>query len=186
MARIEAGKGIEADCREHAAEALRLAQEHDAGALEVHLSSVAGLLALSLGNIPNAVDQLEGCSRQAAEAGLGHPPTVPYEPDLVEALRAAGRDRDARNRGPSAPSASCKPRAPPLARVATPPLWTSSPRKSSASPWSSPAAPPPVKPRAQLFLSPKTIEAHLGRAYRKLGVRNRAQLATTLTRQAST
>jgi DNA-binding CsgD family transcriptional regulator len=33
---------------------------------------------------------------------------------------------------------------------------------------------------AQLVLSPKTIEAHLGRAYRKLGVRNRAQLATRL------
>ena len=38
---------------------------------------------------------------------------------------------------------------------------------------------------AQLFLSPKTIEAHLGRAYRKLGVHNRAQLASTLTRQAA-
>jgi DNA-binding CsgD family transcriptional regulator len=37
---------------------------------------------------------------------------------------------------------------------------------------------------AQLFLSPKTIEAHLGRAYRKLGVHNRAQLATILTPQA--
>ena len=36
---------------------------------------------------------------------------------------------------------------------------------------------------SQLFLSPKTIEAHLGRAYRKLGVRNRAQLATTIARQ---
>ena len=33
---------------------------------------------------------------------------------------------------------------------------------------------------AQLFLSPKTIEAHLGRAYRKLGVRNRAQLTAAL------
>ena len=39
---------------------------------------------------------------------------------------------------------------------------------------------------AQLFLSPKTIEAHLARAYRKLGVRNRAQLVTTLTRQETT
>jgi DNA-binding CsgD family transcriptional regulator len=28
-----------------------------------------------------------------------------------------------------------------------------------------------------MFLSPKTIEAHLGRAYRKLDVHNRAQLA---------
>jgi len=35
----------------------------------------------------------------------------------------------------------------------------------------------------QLFLSPQTIEAHLGRVYRKLGVRNRAQLANTITRQ---
>ncbi len=33
---------------------------------------------------------------------------------------------------------------------------------------------------AQLVLSPKTIEAHLGRAYRKLGVRNRAELARRL------
>jgi DNA-binding NarL/FixJ family response regulator len=35
----------------------------------------------------------------------------------------------------------------------------------------------------QLVLSPKTIEAHLGRAYRKLGVRNRAQLARCLARE---
>jgi DNA-binding CsgD family transcriptional regulator len=29
---------------------------------------------------------------------------------------------------------------------------------------------------ARLFLSPKTVEFHLGRAYRKLDVRSRAQL----------
>ncbi len=34
----------------------------------------------------------------------------------------------------------------------------------------------------RLFLSPKTVEAHLGRAYRKLGVRNRAQLAARVSR----
>jgi DNA-binding CsgD family transcriptional regulator len=33
---------------------------------------------------------------------------------------------------------------------------------------------------AQLFLSPKTVEFHLGRVYRKLGVRSRAELATVL------
>jgi DNA-binding CsgD family transcriptional regulator len=38
----------------------------------------------------------------------------------------------------------------------------------------------------QLFLSPKTIEAHLGRAYRKLGVRNRAELATRLADNTTT
>ena len=35
---------------------------------------------------------------------------------------------------------------------------------------------------AQLFLSMKTIEAHLGRTYRKLGVHNRAQLVIALSR----
>lgn len=34
----------------------------------------------------------------------------------------------------------------------------------------------------RLFLSPKTVEAHLGRVYRKLGVRNRAQLAMRVVR----
>lgn len=37
---------------------------------------------------------------------------------------------------------------------------------------------------AQLFLSAKTIEAHLGRAYRKLDVHNRAQLVVALSRIA--
>ena len=35
---------------------------------------------------------------------------------------------------------------------------------------------------ARLFLSPKTIELHLSRAYRKLGVRTRTELARTLHR----
>ncbi|SNT25423.1 AAA ATPase domain-containing protein [Asanoa hainanensis] len=33
-----------------------------------------------------------------------------------------------------------------------------------------------------LFISPKTVEANLARAYRKLGITNRAQLAVTMTR----
>ena len=36
----------------------------------------------------------------------------------------------------------------------------------------------------QLFMSPKTVEAHLSRIYRKLGVRTRAELAHKLTRQS--
>ena len=36
---------------------------------------------------------------------------------------------------------------------------------------------------SSLFLSPKTIEAHLGRVYRKLGIRSRTELAALLARE---
>jgi DNA-binding NarL/FixJ family response regulator len=35
----------------------------------------------------------------------------------------------------------------------------------------------------RLFLSPKTVEANLARAYRKLGVRSRAELGATMAQQ---
>jgi DNA-binding CsgD family transcriptional regulator len=274
MARIEAAQGLEADCREHFAEALRLAQNTDAGALEVHISQVAGLLELSLGNIQDALAQLERCSRQAADYGLGHPPTVPYEPDLVEALRAAGRDQDARaasellderaqrsqspwglatvrrchgllagehefeqhfqsalelhDRVPSAFERArtelcygerlrrARRRTDARQRLTSAVTvfeqfgaepWADRARRElqatgvTARPRHDPAAADRLTAQelrvalmiadgattreaaAQLFLSPKTIEAHLARSYRKLGVRNRAQLVTTLNRQ---
>jgi DNA-binding CsgD family transcriptional regulator len=36
---------------------------------------------------------------------------------------------------------------------------------------------------ARLFVSPKTIEAHLGHIYKKLGVRSRTELARELHRE---
>ena len=38
---------------------------------------------------------------------------------------------------------------------------------------------------ADLFLSPKTIETHLGRVYRKLNVRSRTELAHLLSREGA-
>jgi DNA-binding CsgD family transcriptional regulator len=38
---------------------------------------------------------------------------------------------------------------------------------------------------AALFLSPKTIEAHLARVYRKLGVRSRTELSTLMSRNGA-
>jgi len=35
---------------------------------------------------------------------------------------------------------------------------------------------------AELFISPKTVEANLARAYRKLGIRSRAELGAWLAR----
>lgn len=37
---------------------------------------------------------------------------------------------------------------------------------------------------AALFISPKTVESHLGRVYGKLGVRTRAELAARLARES--
>jgi DNA-binding CsgD family transcriptional regulator len=37
---------------------------------------------------------------------------------------------------------------------------------------------------AGLFLSPKTIDFHLGRVYRKLGIHSRAELATLVAKGA--
>jgi DNA-binding CsgD family transcriptional regulator len=38
---------------------------------------------------------------------------------------------------------------------------------------------------ARLFLSPKTVEFHLGRAYPKLGVRSRGELIKLFAKQAA-
>ena len=36
---------------------------------------------------------------------------------------------------------------------------------------------------ARLFMSPKTVEAHLSRVYRKLGIRSRAELGARMSDQ---
>ena len=56
----------------------------------------------------------------------------------------------------------------------------SSPLRSCRSPSSSPAGATNAEAAAQLFLSPKTIEYHLSNAYRKLGIRSRAELVRSV------
>lgn len=277
LARVSAAQGREQECRTAVAEAFSLARARGHRSLEVHLLSVLGLLELGLGNIPAALGQLEQCAREAEAEGLGNPPTVPYEPDLVEALHAAGRDHEARmaadllqHRAEQvhslwglATAARCRGllagedefeaefqsalalhgRVPSMFERARTQLcygerlrrlrrrtdareqltsalaifeqfgadswadrvrrelraagvFTHARRDRTSAEKLTPqelrvaltvAEGATVREAAtQLFLSPKTIEAHLGRAYQKLGIHNRAQLATTLAHQQTT
>lgn len=233
--------------------------------------AVLGLLELGLGRISAAVEQLERCDAHAVAAGHGHPNVLRFEPDLVEALHAAGREQDARAAADRlgrdarlvdspfglAAAARCRGLlagadeyesafqlaltlhegvASPFERARTELCYGERLRRArrrsdaqqqltrafaafeqlGASPWAEragrelAATGAAVRPRkdisasarltpqelrvaliiaggvtvreaaTELFLSPKTVEAHLGRAYRKLGVRNRAQLVRTL------
>src|SRR5262249_25063557 len=93
---IEAFRCDEAPCRAHAAEALRIARSLDVASIETYVSALLGALELGLGNFPAAADRLWECARRAEEAGLGQPEVIQYEPELVEALHAIGRDGNAR------------------------------------------------------------------------------------------
>jgi len=274
LARVSAAEGREEECRAAVEEAFSLARARGHRSLEVHLLSVLGLLELGLGNIRAAVEVLVRCAREAEAEGLGNPPTVPYEPDLVEALHAAGRDEEARMaaellqlraehvRSPwgLATAARCRGllagkgefevefqaalalhnRVPSRFELARTQLGygerlrrlrrrteaqeqlsaaLSTFEQFAAQPWairarqelraagfltrpqrgrSSAEKLTPQELRValivaegasvreaamQLFLSPKTIDAHLSRAYQKLGVHNRAQLAMTFAHQ---
>lgn len=274
LARVSAAEGHEAECRAIVDEASALARARGHRSLEVHLWSALGLLELGLGHIAAAVEALGRCAREAEAEGLGNPTTIPYEPDLIEALHAAGRDVEARraaqrlqDRGEHvrsawalAVAARCRgllagdedfdrefqsalalhdqfPNGFERARTqlcygerlrrtrrraeaekelstalavfqqfASEP-WANRARQELRAAgyltrpqrgWSGVQKLTPQELRValiiadgasvreaatELFLSPKTIEAHLGRVYQKLGVHNRAQLATAFAGQ---
>jgi DNA-binding CsgD family transcriptional regulator len=273
LARTEAARGQASNCRIHGAEADRLTRALDLG-LQVHIRSSLGLLELGLGNHRAAAEQLERCAQAAEAYDLACPPVVPYEADLVEALRADGRERDAgaaterlqrraersesdwglaaaaRCRGILAPEDQFEAEfqtalelhvgtAATFERARTELSYGERLRRArrradaraqltsalatferlEAVPWieqarrellasghtarkrGDPTAVDQLTPQElrvaliiangatireaalQLFLSPKTIEAHLGHVYRKLGVKNRAQLARAVAAQ---
>ena len=96
LAHIEAGRGDERPCREHASEAVREARRLELGSLEVYVHGLTGLLELGLGDPATALASLRRCAALAETCGLGNPHVVPYEPDLVEALLAADAVSEAR------------------------------------------------------------------------------------------
>jgi DNA-binding CsgD family transcriptional regulator len=110
LARLAAAAGDEPRCRDHAARALALIDEHhnELGRLYVH--SAVGLLELGLGRVAEAIQTLEGAQELARQHGLAEPNIVHWQADLIEAYVRAGEhaaakktlailDRQAQNTG---------------------------------------------------------------------------------------
>ena len=91
LARLAAATGDEQGCRDHAARAISLIDEHrnELGRLYVH--SARGLLELGLGRMDAAIRQLELARDLAESHGLGEPNVVHWQADLAEAYVRAGR-----------------------------------------------------------------------------------------------
>lgn len=83
LAWIEARLGAEARCREHAAEALRLARAKGIGLCEIWALRALGDLELGLGNAAQALTILDERARLLADRGIGDPDLSPT-PELVE------------------------------------------------------------------------------------------------------
>jgi DNA-binding CsgD family transcriptional regulator len=91
LARLAAATGDEPSCRDYAARALSLIDEHhnELGRLYVH--SACGLLELGLGRMSAAISRLELARELAESHGLTEPNVVHWQADLVEARARAGQ-----------------------------------------------------------------------------------------------
>ena len=97
LARIAAARGHAADCRRHAAEALKVFEAAGMGLAREQLRCAVALLELGLGRVEEAVTVLEDSVRGVEEMALVDRDVAP-EPDLVEALAALGRAGEAQAR----------------------------------------------------------------------------------------
>lgn len=95
LARVEALRGLEDECRGHVAAALERSRRLGATSIENYAASVLGLLELSLGRPGRATAHLEECARLVIKYGLGLPDVVPWRADLIEAYVRLGRTDDA-------------------------------------------------------------------------------------------
>jgi DNA-binding CsgD family transcriptional regulator len=91
LARVEALRGFEAECRDHVAAALEVARRLGTTSIENYAASVLGALELSLGHPEAAVVHLAECARLEDAYGLRMPDVVPWNGDLVEAYVRTGQ-----------------------------------------------------------------------------------------------
>ncbi len=91
LARVEALRGFEAECRDHVAAALEVAHGLGTTSIENYAASVLGALEISLGHPEAAVVHLAECARLEDKYGLRMPDVVPWNGDLIEAYVRTGR-----------------------------------------------------------------------------------------------
>jgi DNA-binding CsgD family transcriptional regulator len=96
LARVEACRGLEDDCRAHAARAEALAASSEVDAVAAYAGGAVGLLALGTGQVEEAVALLAQVTAFLDAGGVVEPAVLPVRADLVEALVRAGRPGEAR------------------------------------------------------------------------------------------
>lgn len=89
LARIEAGRGMAEPCREHAEQALALAEPRGGFSIHVFAAAALGLLYLGLAHYEEAMGAMDLLG--LAGAAVREPAVVPWLPDAAEAAARSGR-----------------------------------------------------------------------------------------------
>jgi DNA-binding CsgD family transcriptional regulator len=97
LARLAAVVGDEKQCREHAAHASSLIDEHNNELGRLYVHSALGLLELGSGRAEAAIRHLEQARDLAERHGLAEPNVVHWQADLIEAYAHAGKPDRARD-----------------------------------------------------------------------------------------
>lgn len=97
LARLEAARGLEADCRLHVAQSAALIEPSGAGSLVTFNGVAMGLLELGAGHAEAAIGHLHEVARINADDGPAEPAVAQWAPDLIEAYVQVGRPDEARD-----------------------------------------------------------------------------------------
>lgn len=88
-ARIEAARGRDAECAEHARQFRGLVEGRGAELVSPYIDSALGLLDLGNGKNSEAAARLNDLQQRVAASGLREPTVLQHQPDLIEACLAA-------------------------------------------------------------------------------------------------
>ena len=91
LARIEAARGLEEQCRSHVEQALALAEPRGGFSIHFFAAAALGLLEVGRARFEAAVAAMDWLSEIAAAAPVREPAIVPWLPDAIEAQARSGR-----------------------------------------------------------------------------------------------